>query len=227
MSSSNAMQAALEDLDRCDIATLLHHLLPRLDAIDSRLNSIDTRLDGIDTRIDNRHDASDAMLETILERTAPKSNCVFCEVDENRDSHHSGRCSRYPDPVSRTAQATRLGLCLRCLKGLHRDECDETPSASASSKAGEILKFALPPAVIHLQLLVYPLPPSITPRLPSPLFTTTAPPSRQPPIHRSADNRQAALPPTIAKPNRPADNVNNNERQRRQICYCDVIAIML
>ncbi|EYC38430.1 hypothetical protein Y032_0717g1790 [Ancylostoma ceylanicum] len=46
----------------------------------------------------------------------------------------------------------------------------ETPSASASSKAAKILKFALPPAVIHLQLFVYPLPPSITPspRLPSP-----------------------------------------------------------
>ncbi|EYC12706.1 hypothetical protein Y032_0046g1377 [Ancylostoma ceylanicum] len=108
--SSSDMRAAIDDLDRCDIATLLHHLLPRLDAIDRRLDSIDNRLD--------------AALETILERTAPKSECAFCGVDENRDSHHTGRCSRFKDPVSRTAQAAKLQLCLCCLKPTHEDQCD-------------------------------------------------------------------------------------------------------
>ncbi|RCN42697.1 hypothetical protein ANCCAN_11337 [Ancylostoma caninum] len=101
MSSPSQMQAAMDELDRCDISTLLHHLLPRLDVLEEN----------------NR------MLRTLLERTAPKSNCMFCPVESNRDSHHSSRCPRYPDPVAKASQATKLGLCLRCLKAAHEDDC--------------------------------------------------------------------------------------------------------
>ncbi|KAK6742034.1 hypothetical protein RB195_009728 [Necator americanus] len=97
-SSADAMLSALDDLDRCDIATLLHHLLPRLDSLEKAC-------------------------QTLLERTAPKSSCLFCTVDENRDNHHSGRCPRFPDPISKTAQATKLNLCLLCLKAAHEDTC--------------------------------------------------------------------------------------------------------
>ncbi|KAK6764974.1 hypothetical protein RB195_025056 [Necator americanus] len=92
------MLFALDDLDRCDIATLLHHLLPRLDSLEKAC-------------------------QTLLERTAPKSSCLFCTVYENRDNHHSGRCPRFPDPSSKTAQATKLNLCLLCLKAAHEDTC--------------------------------------------------------------------------------------------------------
>ncbi|KAK6735627.1 hypothetical protein RB195_018689 [Necator americanus] len=61
--------------------------------------------------------------QTLLERTAPKSSCLFCTVDENRDNHHSERCPRFPDPISKTAQATKLNLCLLCLKAAHEDTC--------------------------------------------------------------------------------------------------------
>ncbi|KIH48522.1 hypothetical protein ANCDUO_21408 [Ancylostoma duodenale] len=64
-------------MDSDDIVTLLHHLLSRLDAIDSRL---------------------DVDLETTLELTAPKSERAFCGVDENRDCHHTGISSRFKDP---------------------------------------------------------------------------------------------------------------------------------
>ncbi|KAK6750575.1 hypothetical protein RB195_002507 [Necator americanus] len=97
-SSADAMLSALDDLDRCDIATLLHHLLPRLDSLENAC-------------------------QTLLERTAPKSICLFCTVDENRDNHHSGRCPRFPDPISKTAQATKLNLRLLCLKAAHEDTC--------------------------------------------------------------------------------------------------------
>ncbi|VDL85970.1 unnamed protein product [Nippostrongylus brasiliensis] len=40
---------------------------------------------------------SDILMErtsVLLSRTSPKSNCIFCTVEENRDSHYSGRCIR-------------------------------------------------------------------------------------------------------------------------------------
>ncbi|EYC30614.1 hypothetical protein Y032_0005g2750 [Ancylostoma ceylanicum] len=105
MSSPSEMQAAMDELDRCDISTLLHHLLPRLDAIEQTCRTLEQ------------------VARTLLERSAPKSNCTFCPVGENRDNHHSGRCPKYPDPVSKAAQATTLGLCLRCLNPMHEDAC--------------------------------------------------------------------------------------------------------
>ncbi|VDO63800.1 unnamed protein product [Heligmosomoides polygyrus] len=57
-----------------------------------------------------------------LERSAPLSSCAFCTFEENRDSHHTARCTRYPDTVSRTT--SRQQLCLRCLKEAHADDCD-------------------------------------------------------------------------------------------------------
>ncbi|VDP15459.1 unnamed protein product [Heligmosomoides polygyrus] len=58
-----------------------------------------------------------------LERSAPTSACVFCSVEENRDRHFTGRCTRFPDSVSRTAQTWQLLLCLRCLKPSYQDDC--------------------------------------------------------------------------------------------------------
>ncbi|VDL73158.1 unnamed protein product [Nippostrongylus brasiliensis] len=55
----------------------------------------------------------------LLERSTPKSSCVFCLFDENVDGHHSGRCHRFPDPVSRAMRASELRLCGRCLRPEH------------------------------------------------------------------------------------------------------------
>ncbi|EYC45671.1 hypothetical protein Y032_0420g1141 [Ancylostoma ceylanicum] len=96
MSSPLELPSAMEELDKCDIS-LLHHLLLRLETLGNAC-------------------------QILLERTEPKSNCVFCPVDENRDSHPSGRCLRYADPVSRTSRLTTLGFCLRC-KPRHDDDC--------------------------------------------------------------------------------------------------------
>ncbi|VDL87465.1 unnamed protein product, partial [Nippostrongylus brasiliensis] len=57
MSFSADIQAALEDLDRCDVSTILHAILPKLDSID-------------------------AALKTLLERSAPRSSCALCTVEE-------------------------------------------------------------------------------------------------------------------------------------------------
>ncbi|KAL6739058.1 hypothetical protein Aduo_012547 [Ancylostoma duodenale] len=59
----------------------------------------------------------------LLERSKPKSSCLFCSLAENLDSHTTNRCNRFPDPVSRALQAARLHLCERCLKAQHGDDC--------------------------------------------------------------------------------------------------------
>uniref|UniRef100_A0A7I4Y0Y8 40S ribosomal protein S12 n=1 Tax=Haemonchus contortus TaxID=6289 RepID=A0A7I4Y0Y8_HAECO len=92
------MQAAIDELDRCDAATILHNLMPMMKAMDAKLNQL-------------------------LERTAPKSSRVFCTVEDNKDNHFTARCSKFPDSVSRTAQASKLHLCVKCLKPEHDLEC--------------------------------------------------------------------------------------------------------
>ncbi|RCN49100.1 hypothetical protein ANCCAN_04845 [Ancylostoma caninum] len=52
-----------------------------------------------------------------------KSNCVFCSVEKNRDSHYSSRCCKFADLVYRTVQASNLPLYLKCLKPSHGDDC--------------------------------------------------------------------------------------------------------
>ncbi|VDO64496.1 unnamed protein product [Heligmosomoides polygyrus] len=64
-----------------------------------------------------------AALQVILVRTAPCSSYAFCTVEENRGTHLTGRCTRYPDTVARTAQASRRRLRLRCLRDEHSDDC--------------------------------------------------------------------------------------------------------
>ncbi|XGW29823.1 hypothetical protein V3C99_009122 [Haemonchus contortus] len=98
MSFSSEMQAAIDELDRCDAATILHNLMPMMKAMDAKLDQL-------------------------LERTAPKSSCVFCTVEDNKDNHFTARCSKFPDSVSRAAQASKLHLCVKCLKPEHDLDC--------------------------------------------------------------------------------------------------------
>lgn len=105
MTFTNEMKTALSNLDQCDSATLLAYIISRFEDMEELMR------------------ANAAALKTVLERSAPTSACAFCSVEENRDAHFTGRCTRFPDSVSRTAQASRLLLCLRCLKPSHQDDC--------------------------------------------------------------------------------------------------------
>ncbi|VDL78221.1 unnamed protein product, partial [Nippostrongylus brasiliensis] len=84
------MHAALAELDACDAATVLTVLSPKLDAIQASMEELAKGM------------------KVLLERSAPQSSCAFCTVEENRDAHITARCTRYPDTVSRTVQASRL-----------------------------------------------------------------------------------------------------------------------
>ncbi|KIH50811.1 hypothetical protein ANCDUO_19107 [Ancylostoma duodenale] len=59
----------------------------------------------------------------LLERSKPRSPCIFCPLPENKDGHNTARCSRFADPVAKSVQATKLGLCERCLKPTHEEDC--------------------------------------------------------------------------------------------------------
>ncbi|KAK5971545.1 hypothetical protein GCK32_018833 [Trichostrongylus colubriformis] len=120
--SSPDLQQAMEDLDNVllsDDSTSMASLTNALQLLSASIQQIVPRLEYLQT-------TNDILMErtsVLLARTAPKSNCTLCAVEENRDSHFSGRCQKYADPVSRTIQASKLNLCLRCLKPSHGDDC--------------------------------------------------------------------------------------------------------
>ncbi|EYB82324.1 hypothetical protein Y032_0362g3507 [Ancylostoma ceylanicum] len=92
-----------------------------LDAADQQtmqLTTLNFRME----RLERDDRALTSNTDLLVERSAPKSNCVFCSVEDNRDNHFSGCCSPFSDPVARTAQAMVLRLCLKCLKPEHRAE---------------------------------------------------------------------------------------------------------
>ncbi|KIH64016.1 hypothetical protein ANCDUO_05676 [Ancylostoma duodenale] len=77
-------------------ARLENQLTSRLDAIHNTL-AVFQNLDTIHTHL--------------MERTTPKSQCVFCPLEDNIDLHHSARCPRFLKSYSRTFEASRIGLC--------------------------------------------------------------------------------------------------------------------
>ncbi|CAJ0607755.1 unnamed protein product [Cylicocyclus nassatus] len=94
--------------------------------VEQRQSPIVQALMAIDTKLDtilNLFAALDARQHRLEAANQPRtSSCVFCP--EGEGSHPSGRCPKYPDPVSRAVQASRLGLCDRCLRKSHDEPCD-------------------------------------------------------------------------------------------------------
>ncbi|KAK5976305.1 hypothetical protein GCK32_022882 [Trichostrongylus colubriformis] len=86
-----------------------------MDAISNTLQGITNRLDTLFAVVAEMRDE----VHTLLERTTPKSTCVFCTLAENVDGHFTGRCHRYLDPVSRAMRVSELHLCARCLRPEH------------------------------------------------------------------------------------------------------------
>ncbi|VDO64214.1 unnamed protein product [Heligmosomoides polygyrus] len=87
MNSSNIdMQQALDDLDKYDYPSdsgLLRELASRVEAIEKDVK---------------RLAAMEKTIQTILERTTPKSPCLFCSLQENRDGHFLAAVAVSPTP---------------------------------------------------------------------------------------------------------------------------------
>ncbi|KAK6019688.1 hypothetical protein OSTOST_14670 [Ostertagia ostertagi] len=103
-----------DDLDR-EIQLLEFERQTSMDAIRDTLQSITTRLDSLFAMVGEMKQD----VRTLLDRTAPKSSCVFCLVNDNVDNHLTSRCHRYPDPISRAMRISELRLCERCLRQEH------------------------------------------------------------------------------------------------------------
>ncbi|KIH64531.1 hypothetical protein ANCDUO_05158 [Ancylostoma duodenale] len=109
------------------ISLKLDDVIPRVQRLEAILPRMES-LDNVGPEIQQLRLDNELLLQhtgTIMVHTAPKSksNCVFCSVEENRDPHYSSRCCKFADPVTRTVQASKLGLCLKCLKPSHGDDC--------------------------------------------------------------------------------------------------------
>ncbi|VDL69150.1 unnamed protein product [Nippostrongylus brasiliensis] len=72
-----------------------------------------------------RLDRFEAALHAIWTSSNPKVVCVLC----NGENHSATRCTAYPDPITRTVQASKLGLCTKCLKAEHPDDCGQACKA--------------------------------------------------------------------------------------------------
>ncbi|KIH45386.1 hypothetical protein ANCDUO_24573 [Ancylostoma duodenale] len=107
------------------ISLKLDDIIPRVQRLEAILPRMES-LDNVGPELQQLRLDNELLLQhtgTIMAHTAPKSNCVFCSVEENRDSHYSSRCCKFADSVTRTVQASKLGLCLKCLKPSHGDDC--------------------------------------------------------------------------------------------------------
>ncbi|VDL66139.1 unnamed protein product [Nippostrongylus brasiliensis] len=114
-------------MDEVDLAIHFDPLMDAVKELKSELSKFicdtNNRLDALHQELASHRTALMGSVDEILLRTAPKSNCLFCSVEDNKDSHPTGRCCRFPDPVSRAVQASTLRLCNKCLQRIHPDDC--------------------------------------------------------------------------------------------------------
>ncbi|VDL82169.1 unnamed protein product [Nippostrongylus brasiliensis] len=108
---------ALDELELTDAS--MTPLAQALRAYDDKLES----MYNVIATLVGRMDRLESALTVLLERSAPRNTCVFCTPEAQTDGHGSGRCPHYRDAISRAVQASKLGLCTRCLKTEHQSEC--------------------------------------------------------------------------------------------------------
>ncbi|KAK6029223.1 hypothetical protein OSTOST_04667 [Ostertagia ostertagi] len=112
-----------DDIDR-DIQLMELEYRASMESLTETVCRISNRLEAVLSKVSQIQDD----IHVLMERTAPTSNCAFCPVGENLDNHHTARCHRHPDPVSRAMRASELHLCVRCLRPEHGGNCNVTCS---------------------------------------------------------------------------------------------------
>ncbi|VDP39760.1 unnamed protein product [Heligmosomoides polygyrus] len=112
-------------MDEVDVALYIEPLSDAIKDLREQFNlftmSFNTKMDALVDILNRQSKVVNNKIDLILERTIPKSSCVFCAVDGNKDNHPTGRCCRFPDAVSRAVQAANLRLCNKCLQPRHAD----------------------------------------------------------------------------------------------------------
>uniref|UniRef100_A0A7I4Y422 Zinc knuckle CX2CX4HX4C n=1 Tax=Haemonchus contortus TaxID=6289 RepID=A0A7I4Y422_HAECO len=97
MSEFHSALAELEQDER--LSPIVKAVRKLDDKIESLLNIV--------TSANRRFDGIEAALQLLMDRTAPRSQCVFCATAENTDAHTSARCPKFPDPVSKAIRASQ------------------------------------------------------------------------------------------------------------------------
>ncbi|VDP07335.1 unnamed protein product [Heligmosomoides polygyrus] len=114
-------------MDEVDMALHFEPLAEAVRDLKEQLNSFAitfaSKIDAVADGLARQTEALNKKMDLLLERTQPRSNCIFCTINDNKDCHPTGRCCRYPDAVSRAVQANNLGLCNRCLQPRHSEDC--------------------------------------------------------------------------------------------------------
>lgn len=90
-------------------------ILPLLLDVLCKINSKIDSIYGLECSIIAQHHRQDEALKILVNRSTPTLSCVFCSIGENTDMRSSGRCPRFPDSVARAFQASKIGLCQRCI----------------------------------------------------------------------------------------------------------------
>ncbi|VDL79186.1 unnamed protein product [Nippostrongylus brasiliensis] len=112
MSDFRVALAELEDTPSlAPIAAALRSLEDRMESLFNIIASDNSRMDRIDLNNGGRLDRIEMALHNMGENSSSRPSCIFCKED-----HHSSRCRSYADPIARAVQASKLGLCSRCLK---------------------------------------------------------------------------------------------------------------
>ncbi|XGW29287.1 hypothetical protein V3C99_008813 [Haemonchus contortus] len=106
-----------------DVVGVAIHIEPLVDAhkdVKDQLNmfaaSFIARIDAVADLLNHQSEMVNNKLDTLHERTRPRSSCVFCTFEDNKDHHPTVWCYRLVDPVSRAVQASNFRLCDRCFQ---------------------------------------------------------------------------------------------------------------
>ncbi|EYB93485.1 hypothetical protein Y032_0181g839 [Ancylostoma ceylanicum] len=92
-------------LDEVDVFTLIEPITDAIKSHEQKLDlfarSLEERIDSTIQRLEMRMRAYYQALDTLLDHSEPRSNCVFCPYEDNRDAHSTGRCPLYADAIAR------------------------------------------------------------------------------------------------------------------------------
>ncbi|VDL77233.1 unnamed protein product [Nippostrongylus brasiliensis] len=91
------LHQAMEDLDNA----VLTHDTHELSTIVSAMQQLSAMMRVVLSRLQYLQTTPNIVMErtsVLLSRLIPKSSCIFCTVEENRDSHYYGRCMKCADP---------------------------------------------------------------------------------------------------------------------------------
>ncbi|VDO65269.1 unnamed protein product [Heligmosomoides polygyrus] len=110
-------------LDEVDLSMQIEPLQNAINKLEKKIEQLGiVHQQGIEM-LNFKLQSYERVFETLLQRTQPKSNCVFCSYEDNKDGHPTGRCCRFPDAVARVVQANVLQLCNKCLQQKHDEDC--------------------------------------------------------------------------------------------------------